>query len=116
MVIVNYGKAGLVLSDTYHEAQVPPLMEEVTVDIEAVWLRKVLGDELPDGRQILFLLAHLILDIEEVLEPLIVTHPEVVDAKLGRQYESGRWCEYGAWAVMQGIKLRDDVPWSCARM
>lgn len=61
-------------------------MQEVAVDVKAVWLRKVLGDELPDGRQILFLLANLILDVVDVLRPLIVTHCEVVEANrsLGR--------------------------------
>lgn len=80
-------------------------MQEVAVDVKAVRLRKVLGDELPNGRQIFFLLANLILDVVEVLKPLIVTHSEVVEAKFGRQYESGRWCEDGAWAVMQGTNL-----------
>ena len=38
--------------DQYHETQITPLVEKVSVDIDTVWFAQVLGDDGADGRQI----------------------------------------------------------------
>ena len=51
---------------THHETQVPPLVEEIAVDIDAIGLRKVGGDQLPDGWQIRRLLTRVVLHVVEL--------------------------------------------------
>ena len=51
---------------TYHEAQVSPLVKEITVDINAVWLREIVGDELSDGGEISRFLAAMILNVAKL--------------------------------------------------
>lgn len=48
---------------TYHEAQIAPLVEEVSIHIDTVWLRQIFRDQLPDRWQILGLLLVAIWDI-----------------------------------------------------
>lgn len=43
-----------------------PLAEKVPVDVDAVWLTQVFGDESPNGGEILALKPVLILDILQV--------------------------------------------------
>ena len=57
------GKAGVL----YHEAQLAPLVEEVAVHVDAVGLGQVLGDELPDGREVGFFLRGVVLYVSEIL-------------------------------------------------
>lgn len=52
--------------EKYHEAEVGPLMEEVAVDVDAVGLAQVLGDQRADGRQVLFLERMLVLDVAQL--------------------------------------------------
>ena len=44
----------------YHEAKITPLVEEVSVDIDAVWLAEILGDQGADSRQVFLLLTAVI--------------------------------------------------------
>lgn len=50
----------------YHEAEVSPLVQEVPVDIDAVRLAQVFGDQGPNGREILFFQGMLVLDIAQL--------------------------------------------------
>jgi hypothetical protein len=50
----------------YHETEVTPLVKKIPVDIDTVGFGQVLGDQLPDGRQILGLLAAVITDILKI--------------------------------------------------
>jgi hypothetical protein len=47
----------------HHEAEVPPLIQEITVHIDTVWLAEVFRDECTDGREILAFQAAVILDV-----------------------------------------------------
>ena len=53
---------------TNHEAEVGPLAQEVAVDIYAVWLAQILGDERPYGREVPGLQVMLILDVSQRFE------------------------------------------------
>lgn len=52
----------------YHEAQVAPLIQEISVDIDAVWLRQIFGDQLLYCRKPwrLFLLA--IANVSDIID------------------------------------------------
>jgi hypothetical protein len=47
----------------YHETQVTPLVEEIAIDVNAVWLTQILGDEGADGWQELLFKSMFILDV-----------------------------------------------------
>jgi hypothetical protein len=51
----------------YHITKVPPLVQEVPVDIDTVRLGEVFGDQLPDSRQIDLLLGSLVLHITQFI-------------------------------------------------
>lgn len=50
----------------YHITQVTPLVQEVPVDVNAVRLAQVLGNQGPDGGEVLALQGVLILDVLEL--------------------------------------------------
>ena len=50
----------------YHKAQVSPLVEEITVDIDAIWFREIVGDQLSDRGEIGRFFAAMILDITKL--------------------------------------------------
>jgi hypothetical protein len=47
-------RRGRVRPETDHKAQVTPLIQEVSIDVDAVGLTQVLGDQGPYGREIFF--------------------------------------------------------------
>ena len=51
---------------TDHVAEMAPLVQEVAVDIDAVGLAQVFGDEGPDGGQVLGFEGVFILDVLEL--------------------------------------------------
>ncbi len=52
--------------EAYHEAKMAPLEQEVPIDVDAVRLAQVLGDQRPDGWQVLLLEAMFVLDIAQL--------------------------------------------------
>lgn len=59
-------KRGLGGRDADHEAQVTPLIEEITVDVDAIWLAQVFCDQRAYGGEISRFQAVVILDILQV--------------------------------------------------
>lgn len=47
----------------YHIAEVRPLVQEVSVDVDAVGLAQILGDQSPDRGQVFLLEGVLVLDV-----------------------------------------------------
>jgi hypothetical protein len=58
------GAKGTVSS--YHEAQISPLVQEVSIDIDAIGLTEVLGDERTNRGEVLFLEGMFILYISQI--------------------------------------------------
>jgi len=56
---------------SHQVAQVPPLVQEVTVDIDAVGLGQVFGDELADGGQEALFLGGVVRDVEEARQRVL---------------------------------------------
>ena len=52
--------------EPYHEAQVPPLVQEIAVYVDAVRLAQILGDQGPDRGEVLLFERVLILDIPQL--------------------------------------------------
>ena len=51
----------------YHETEIAPLVEEVAVDVYAVRLRQILGDEGAQGREVAGFECCVILDVFDVV-------------------------------------------------
>lgn len=54
-----------------HEAEVCPLAQKIAVDIDAVRLTQVLGDESADGGQILGLKSMFVLDVAQFARKVV---------------------------------------------
>ena len=53
-------------AEPYHEAQIPPLIQEIAVYIDTVRLAQILGDQGADRGQILLFERVLILDVPQL--------------------------------------------------
>lgn len=51
----------------HHEAKISPLVEEIAIDVDGVRLRQILGDQLPDGGEILRFLFRLVAHIRHAV-------------------------------------------------
>jgi hypothetical protein len=49
------------IKGSYHETQIPPLVQEIPVDVNAVRLAQILGDQSSDRGEILFFEGMLVL-------------------------------------------------------
>ncbi len=55
-----------VTGDKYHEAEISPLVEEISVYIDTVRFAQVLGDYCPDRGKVLFLERMFVLDVSQL--------------------------------------------------
>lgn len=56
----------LALVQTYHETQVSPLVQEITVDIDAVGFAQIFGDQSSNSGKILLLESMFVLNITQL--------------------------------------------------
>lgn len=71
---------------SYYETQISPLIEEIPIHINTVWLRKVLRDQLPDCGQIGLLFIALVLYILQTIcrhSSALITHSYGTGAHIG---------------------------------
>lgn len=59
------------LLNSHHKTQVAPLVEEISVDIDTVRLRQILGDQLFDSRKVRRLFLISVADISQVFGSLV---------------------------------------------
>jgi hypothetical protein len=57
---------------THHKAEIAPLVEEVTIYVNAVGLRQIFGNYLADGLKIDVFLAAVILHVSKVITAITV--------------------------------------------
>ena len=55
-----------VMGIQYHETQITPLVEKISVHIDTIWFAQVLGDDGADGRQIFSFQGMFVLDVAKL--------------------------------------------------
>jgi hypothetical protein len=59
--IFNWGEKG----EKYHETQIPPLVQEISIYVDTVRLAQILGDQGADGGEVLLFERVLILNVPQ---------------------------------------------------